>query len=270
MNSFVTDSESTLRLTVFLSVFLLLALLEMIIPRRKLTTSKARRWFVNLFISFLNTALVRILIPLAGVAAALFAQQRNWGLFNIVELPSLLSILIFLLLFDLTIYFQHRLFHVVPVFWRLHRMHHTDVDYDVTTGNRFHPASILLSSVIKLGLVIILGPLPIAVVVAEILLNATSMFNHSNIYIPLAADKALRNVIVTPDMHRIHHSVDEFEHNKNFGFNFPWWDKLFGTYLERPKLGQEEMEIGIRGFQDRESAGLLSLLMQPLKNNTRS
>lgn len=265
MNSLVTDSESALRLTVFLSVFLLLAVLELIIPRRQLIASKAQRWFVNLFISFFNTALIRVLIPLAGVAAAQLAQQRNWGVLNLIDLPPLLSIVIFLLLFDLTIYFQHRLFHAVPIFWRLHRMHHTDVDYDVTTGNRFHPGSILLSSVIKLGLVFLMGPLPIAIVVAEILLNATSMFNHSNIYIPIAADKALRNVIVTPDMHRIHHSVDEFEHNKNFGFNFPWWDRLFGTYLERPKLGQEEMEIGIDGFRDRESAGLLSLLLQPLK-----
>lgn len=265
MNSFVTDSESTLRLTVFLSVFLLLAVLELIIPRRTLTTSKARRWFVNLFISFFNTALIRILIPLAGVAAAQLAQQQNWGVLNLIELPPLLSILIFLLVFDFTIYFQHRLFHVVPVFWRLHRMHHTDVDYDVTTGNRFHPASILVSSVIKLGLVFLMGPLAIAIVVAEILLNATSMFNHSNIYLPLGVDKVLRNFIVTPDMHRIHHSVDRFEHNRNFGFNFPWWDRLFGTYLEQPKLGQKEMEIGIDGFRDRESTGLLSLLMQPLK-----
>ena len=171
----------------------------------------------------------------------------------------------FVLLFDLTIYFQHRLFHIVPVFWRLHRMHHTDVDYDVTTGNRFHPVSILLSSVIKLGLVVCLGPLPIAIVLAEILLNATSMFNHSNISIPVAADKVLRNIIVTPDMHRIHHSVDQLEHNRNFGFNFPWWDRLFGTYQQRPKLGQQEMEIGIAGFRDPESAGLLGLLLQPLK-----
>lgn len=265
MNSFVTDSESTLRLVVFLSVFLLLAMLELLIPRRKLTSSKARRWFVNLFLSVFNTGLIRVLIPLAGVAAAQLAQQQNWGILNLIDLPPLLSILIFLLVFDLTIYFQHRLFHVVPVFWRLHRMHHTDVDYDVTTGNRFHPASILVSSVIKLGLVFLMGPLAIAIVVAEILLNATSMFNHSNIYLPLGVDKVLRNFIVTPDMHRIHHSVDEFEHNRNFGFNFPWWDKLFGTYLEQPKLGQEEMDIGIDGFQDRQSTGLLSLLMQPLK-----
>jgi sterol desaturase/sphingolipid hydroxylase (fatty acid hydroxylase superfamily) len=265
MNSFITDSESTLRLTVFLSVFLLLALLELIIPRRKLTMPKARRWTVNIGISFFNTALIRLVVPLAGVAAAEFAQQRNWGVFNLLDLPPLLGILIFLLLFDLAIYFQHRLFHLVPLFWRLHRMHHTDMDYDVTTGNRFHPASILLSSLIKLGLVLVMGPLSVAIVLAEILLNATSMFNHSNISVPVAADRVLRMVIVTPDMHRIHHSVDEFEHNKNFGFNFPWWDRLFGTYLEQPRLSQEQMEIGIRGFQDRESAGFLSLLMQPLK-----
>ncbi|MEX2129963.1 MAG: sterol desaturase family protein [Pseudohongiellaceae bacterium] len=267
MNALVSDAESTLRLLVFLGVLLVLALLEWRFPRRPLHYSRPRRWFTNFGISFLNTAIVRVLLPIVGVGAALLAAERGWGLFNVLAVSAWLSIPLFLLVFDLTIYFQHRLFHLIPVLWRLHRMHHTDPDYDVSTGNRFHPLSILLSSLIKLALTVILGPPAVAVVIAEVLLNATSMFNHSNVYLPLWLDRRLRLLIVTPDMHRVHHSIDSLEHNRNFGFNFPWWDRLFGTYQDQPQLGHEAMQIGIAGFEDDRSVKLTSLLVQPLQKN---
>ena len=263
MNSLTSDSEAVLRLTIFIIVFLALAILEMIFPRRKLMMSKNRRWFTNIGMGVFNTVLIRVTIPLAGVGAALFAQDRNWGLLNLIGALDWVSIVIFLLLFDLVIYFQHRVFHFISPLWRLHRMHHTDVDYDVTTGNRFHPASILISTLIKLGLIFLMGPLPVAIVAAEVLLNITSMFNHSNIRISPRLDALLRYLIVTPDMHRVHHSVEHKEHNKNFGFNFPWWDRLFGTYLAQPESSHETMEIGIHGFQDNKSASFIRLLIQP-------
>ena len=206
-----------------------------------------------------------MILPIAGVGAAILAGERGWGLFNLLSVSPWLSVAIFLLAFDLTIYFQHRLFHVIPIVWRLHRMHHTDVDYDVSTGNRFHPISIVLSSLIKLALILLLGPLPVAVLIAELLLNATSMFNHSNLKLSAALDKALRYFIVTPDMHRVHHSVNANEHNRNFGFNFPWWDRLFGTYQNQPELKHDKMEIGIAGFRDQNSIELHQLFTQPLK-----
>lgn len=265
MNSLVADSETTLRLLLFVAVFVLLAILERVRPRRQLTIARSRRWTTNLGLSALNTFAVRIVVPLAGVGAAVLAQERGWGLFNWTELPVWLEIAAFLLLFDLTIYLQHRLFHWQPLLWRMHRMHHTDVDYDLTTGNRFHPGSILISAAIKLGLVLLFGPVPVAIVLAEILLNATSMFNHSNIYLPPQLDKILRRVVVTPDMHRVHHSIEADEHNRNFGFNFPWWDHLFGTYQDQPRLPHADMVIGIKGFEGNESAELLKLLVQPLR-----
>jgi sterol desaturase/sphingolipid hydroxylase (fatty acid hydroxylase superfamily) len=246
-------------------VLVVLAALEHYFPRRHLDYSRSRRWITNFGISFFNTALVRVLLPVVGVGAALLATERGWGLFNLLQVSPWLSTPVFLLAFDLTIYFQHRLFHVLAPLWLLHRMHHTDPDYDVSTGNRFHPLSIVMSSVIKLGLIILMGPLASAVVIAEVLLNATSMFNHSNLRISDRLDRALRFFIVTPDMHRIHHSTDKLEHNRNFGFNFPWWDRLFGTYQNQPKLGHENMEIGIIGFRTQASIKILPLLVQPMK-----
>lgn len=265
MNSFVADSESAIRLGVFLSVLAVVAVLEHCSPRRRLNHSKGRRWLSNFSISVCNTALVKAVLPIAGVGAAIYAGGQGWGLFNLLSAPAWFSILVFLILFDLTIYFQHRLFHAVPVLWRLHRMHHTDVDYDVSTGIRFHPLSILLSSLIKLGLILLIGPLPVAVILAEVLLNATSMFNHSNFKIAGNVDRVLRCFIVTPDMHRVHHSVNSAEHRRNFGFNFPWWDRLFGTYKEQPRLGHDDMELGVTGFRGRNSIKLLHLLVQPLQ-----
>lgn len=266
MNSLIADSEAFLRLGAFFTIFMLLICLEWSFPRRKLAIPRMRRWMSNIGISIFNTAFVKVIFPVAGIGAALLAKEKQWGLFNQIELPSWLGIILFLLIFDLTIYLQHRLFHAVPFLWRLHRMHHTDVDYDVTTGSRFHPVSILLSSIIKFLLVVALGAAPIAILIAEVLLNATSMFNHSNLKIPVGWDRHLRRFIVTPDMHRVHHSVVPSEHSHNFGFNFPWWDRLLGTYLAQPRSGHEAMEIGINGFRDRKSTNFFWLLIQPLAN----
>ena len=266
MNNLIADSESSIRLVIFLGMFLLLAVAEVLFPRRKPVYSKPKRWLSNLTISALNTLVVRISFPIAGVAAALLAQDRQWGLLNQLPVAAWLNIIIFLLLFDLTIYWQHRLFHVVPWLWRFHRMHHTDVDYDLTTGNRFHPVSILISAAIKIALVIGLGASAAAILIAEVVLNVTAMFNHSNVKLSEGVDRILRIILVTPDMHRIHHSTDSIEHNANFGFNFPWWDRIFGSYIDQPKATHDTIDIGIAGFQDQESIDIFSLLIQPFKN----
>jgi sterol desaturase/sphingolipid hydroxylase (fatty acid hydroxylase superfamily) len=258
-------SEASIRLGIFLAVFLFLAGVEVFLPRRRLQYSKTARWLSNISLTLVNTVIARLVVPVAGVAAALTAEQQQWGLLNYATLPNWFELVLFLLAFDLAIYFQHRVFHAVPFLWRLHRMHHTDRDYDVTTGNRFHPLSIVISNLIKTALILLTGPSALAVIVAEILLNACSMFNHSNLRIPLIVDRFLRLIMVTPDMHRVHHSTDHHEHNCNFGFNFPWWDRLFGTYLAQPALGHDNMEIGIEGFRDSRSEKLLPLLKQPLQ-----
>lgn len=270
MNSLIADTESGLRFAVFIGAFCVLAMAELLFPRRRLAYSKSVRWANNLAISVFNTILVGIVVPLAGVGAALLAQEQQWGLFFLISdrvyFPHWLSVLVFLFVFDLVIYTQHRLFHVVPVLWRFHRMHHTDLDYDLTTGIRFHPISILISSLIKIALVLFCGASVTAILLAEVLLSTTSLFNHSNLKLGDRLDTVLRKVIVTPDMHRIHHSTDRFEHNHNFGFNFPWWDRMFGSYLDKPKSSQEELDIGISGLQGNESMHFLPLLWQPFQN----
>lgn len=244
-------------------VLFVLMLTELRAPRRKLHYSKRQRWITNFTLSLSNAVIVSILLPVVGIGAAVLAQENGWGLFTVTNTPSWLSIPLYLLAFDLTIYFQHRLFHAVPPLWKLHRMHHSDVDYDVSTGVRFHPLSIVLSSLIKLGLIFLLGPVAVAVLIAEVLLNATSMFNHSNWKLPENLDALLRLVVVTPDVHRVHHSSNSREYNHNFGFSFPWWDRLFGTYQAQPDRQHEEMDIGIPGLQNTESTKIGSLLTQP-------
>ncbi len=274
MNSLIADGESSTRLAIFLSIFITLAFLELIIPCKKIATDKFKRWLNNIVLSLINTALVKVIIPLAGIAAAVLAGEQQWGLLNNVfdSTGSLnyffewFAITLFLIIFDLTIYFQHRLFHAIPFLWRFHRMHHSDIDYDLTTGIRFHPISIALSSIIKIALILIMGAPVFAVLLAEVLLNATSMFNHSNLKLPKRFEFFLRKLIVTPDMHRIHHSVNSAEHNYNFGFNFPWWDRLFGTYLDNVDKPSEEIDIGIEGLQDASSSNLFSMLWQPVKD----
>ncbi len=250
MNEFVMNHEMAIRLGVFLGVFILVAVAEMLSPRRVLTTSKGVRWFGNLGIVFINTVAVRALFPMAAVGMALLAEERGWGVLNNVDIPGWLAVVIAVVVLDFIIYLQHVMFHAVPLLWRLHMMHHADLDFDVTTGARFHPGEIIVSMLLKLAAISVLGPSILAVLIFEVLLNATAMFNHSNWRIPVAIDKVLRCFVVTPDMHRLHHSVIVRETNSNFGFNLPWWDRLFGTYRAQPEQGHEGMTIGLVQFRD--------------------
>jgi len=253
--------ESFIRLAAFLSIFITVAIWESLSPRRQLTTSKTRRWVSNISITLLGTAIVRGIFPVLAVAFA--ANQTNLGILNQVSLPFSLKVFIGVLAFDFIIYFQHVLFHTVPILWRLHMMHHADLDIDVTTGLRFHPIEIILSMVIKITAVILIGPPVLAVILFEILLNGTSMFNHGNLRIPVEIDRVLRFIIVTPDMHRVHHSVVIRETNSNFGFNFPLWDRLFRTYRPQPAAGHEKMVIGLSQFRDHKLLTFPRLLLLP-------
>jgi sterol desaturase/sphingolipid hydroxylase (fatty acid hydroxylase superfamily) len=257
-------SEAWTRLSFFAGVFLAMALWEVLAPLRPSSTSKAKRWSINLAIVGINTILLRVLFPTAAVGVAWLAVRRDWGLLNNVELPYWLSFVGSVVALDLVVYLQHVLFHAVPALWRLHMVHHADLDFDVTTGNRFHPIEILLSMLVKTAAVVVLGPPVAAVLAFEVLLNATSMFNHGNVRIPPALDRALRLLVVTPDMHRVHHSVIPVETNSNFGFNLPWWDRLLGTYRAQPRAGHLGMTIGVRQFRDPERLTLARLLALPI------
>jgi len=258
-------SEPFIRLGVFAGVFLVVAILQLLAPRRTLTMGLGRRWPGNLGVVALNTLLVRLVFPTTAVGLAVIAEARGWGLFHAVTVPGWFAFAASALLLDLTIYFQHILFHAVPVLWRVHRMHHADLDFDVTTGLRFHPIEIVLSALIKLTVVAALGAPPLAVIAFEIVLNATAMFNHSNLRIPLGVDPVLRLLLVTPDMHRVHHSVVPRETNSNFGFSIPWWDRLFGTYLAQPASGHDAMMIGIDEFRELPELRLDRMLSQPFR-----
>ncbi len=260
MLSITTD---TLRFGSFAVIFVVLALAEHFFPRRPLSVSKSQRWFVNLSIVALDNLLVRMLIPLAPIALAERARIEGWGLFNLFGLTGWQELVASILFLDLVIYLQHRLFHRVPLLWRLHRVHHTDLDLDVTTGTRFHPLEILLSLGVKMGAVLALGASPLAVLLFEVLLNATSMFSHADLRIPLKMDRLLRMIVVTPDMHRVHHSVYPVETDSNFGFNVPWWDRLLGTYRAQPRDGHDKMLIGLREFRDQAQLGIWQLLTLP-------
>lgn len=253
----------TLRLVAFIGVFVVLAVAESLWPRRALTVAKARRWMANLAIVALDTLAARLLLPLAPVALAAHVQANGWGLFPLLHIKGPVEIVTSLLLFDLLIYWQHRLFHRLPLLWRLHRMHHTDLDLDVSSGTRFHPLEILLSLLIKMAAVTVLGVSPAALVLFEILLNATSMFSHANLRLPLALDRWLRLAVVTPDMHRVHHSVLVRETDSNFGFNLPWWDRLFGSYTAQPRDGHDAMRIGLKEWRDQDNLHLWALLRIP-------
>jgi sterol desaturase/sphingolipid hydroxylase (fatty acid hydroxylase superfamily) len=248
MNPF--DYEPAVRFGSFAAVFVLMALAEIVFPRRHLSTAKSPRWLSNLGLVFVNTLAVRFLLPLGAVAMAFLAEARGWGVFNNLSLPPWLAVVLSVVALDLAIYLQHVLFHAVPVLWRLHMVHHADLDFDVTTGLRFHTVEILLSMGIKLAVVVLLGSPPVAVLLFEVILNATSMFNHGNIRLPAWLDRGLRLLVVTPDMHRVHHSVLARETNSNFGFNVPWWDFLFGTYRAQPVAGHEKMTIGLSQYRD--------------------
>jgi sterol desaturase/sphingolipid hydroxylase (fatty acid hydroxylase superfamily) len=245
MESYLVQHEPWLRLSAFGAVLAAMALWELRAPRRALGRSRLQRWPANLGLIVLNTALLRLILPMTAIGLAALATERGWGVLNPLALPPWLALAAAVAALDLAMYFQHVLFHAVPALWRLHRVHHADSDFDVTTGVRFHPAEMLISALIKLGAVAALGPPVLAVLVFEVLLNATSMFNHGNVRLPLAADRLLRRLIVTPDMHRVHHSAVPRESNSNFGFALSWWDRLFGTYLAQPAAGHERMTIGV-------------------------
>ncbi len=261
--SWILNHEPAIRLGAFLGIFAVMALWELVGARRRLTTGKGARWFANLGITVVNTVVVRFIFPTAAVGMAVVAAERGWGVLNQVSAPAAVTIVAAVLFLDLAIYLQHVMFHAVPMFWRLHMVHHADVDFDVTTGLRFHPVEIVLSMLIKLGVVLILGPPVVAVLIFEVLLNATAMFNHGNVRIGTLLDRVLRWFVVTPDMHRVHHSVVPQETNSNFGFNLPWWDRLFGTYKAQPAAGQEGMTIGLEQYQEQRRQSLAWMLVLP-------
>jgi sterol desaturase/sphingolipid hydroxylase (fatty acid hydroxylase superfamily) len=255
--------EARIRLGIFLGTFIAMVLLEMAAPRRRRRQSKATRWGINLGLTVINLVVARFTLGAAAYATAMYARQHGWGLLNNVGWPRWATFLFAILALDLAIYLQHVTFHVLPVFWRLHRVHHADLDYDVTTGLRFHPFEIIVSMIYKVALVSALGPEPWAVVAFEALLNASSMFHHSNVRLPAALDRVLRCLIVTPDMHIVHHSAVVHETNSNFSFCVSLWDRLFGTYRAAPAAGPVDVTIGVEDLRDPSAVGLASMIMLP-------
>ena len=260
-------NEAFIRLGVFLLGLIMFIAWEHFAPRRPLNFLRSRRWVSNIGMSLLNQLSLRLVFPVLAVGLAVVVQQRGWGLLNVLGLSGWLSFLISLLLLDLAIYVQHIVFHRIGWLWRLHRVHHTDLDFDVTTAVRFHPVEIILSMLIKMMLVVVLGVAPLAVLIFEIVLNLTALFNHSNIAMPAKLDRLLRRVVVTPDMHRVHHSAEPNETNSNFGFNLPWWDYLFNTYRAQPLKGHDDMMVGLQEFRAEEDLALSGLLLLPFRKH---
>lgn len=249
-SAFVLAYEPTIRLSVFIGLVVIFAWSEWLRPRRPLTVPKSTRWFTNIAIVVIDSALVRILFPAAAVGIAFWAQGEGYGLFNMISAPAWVAGLASIILLDFAVWLSHLLSHKIPIIWRLHRMHHSDRDFDVSTAIRFHPIEIIVSMIYKVAWVIALGAPAWSVILFEIILNGVAMFNHSNTKLPLAVDRILRLIIVTPDMHRVHHSTNPDETDSNYGFNFPFWDRLFGTYIDQPELGHDEMEIGLAAWRD--------------------
>ncbi len=263
MTETILTAEVAIRLGSFAGIFTLMVLWEIAAPRRQLSVSRWHRWPSNLGIIAFNTVMLRIVAPTAAVGLAMIGEERGWGLLNNLQPYLCVAVLVSVVFLDFAIYLQHIMFHAVPTLWRLHRLHHADLDIDVTTGARFHPIEILLSMAIKIAVVVALGPPALAVLVFEVLLNATSMFNHGNVRVPPGIDRALRWLMVTPDMHRVHHSITPREANSNFGFNLAWWDRLAGTYRAQPALGHTAMIIGIEQFRTPRDLRLDRMLAQP-------
>jgi len=263
MSEYILSHESGIRLGFFIGILILMGFWESIAPRRPYSMSKRSRWIANLGIVVIDSLILRLAFPVTAVYIASLNEGSGRGFLNQSGLPYWLAIVIGVLLLDFIIYLQHAIFHAFPIFWRLHMMHHTDLDFDTTTGVRFHPLEILLSMVIKIGAVFVLGIVPLAVILFEILLNATSLFNHGNVRLPQPIDRVLRLFVVTPEMHRVHHSVIIRETNSNFGFNLPWWDRLLGTYRSIPAAGHEGMTIGLSHFRDPGELTLPRLLVLP-------
>ena len=263
MSEYILSHESGIRLGFFIGILILMGFWESIAPRRPYSMSKRSRWIANLGIVVIDSLILRLAFPVTAVYIASLNEGSGRGFLNQSGLPYWLAIVIGVLLLDFIIYLQHATFHAFPIFWRLHMIHHTDLDFDTTTGVRFHPLEILLSMVIKIGAVFVLGIVPLAVILFEILLNATSLFNHGNVRLPQPIDRVLRLFVVTPEMHRVHHSVIIRETNSNFGFNLPWWDRLLGTYRSIPAAGHEGMTIGLSHFRDPGELTLPHLLVLP-------
>ena len=258
--------ETTIRVVFFVGVFALVALWELASPRRVLRLSRRQRWVANVGVVIINTALVRLMFPVAALGVAATAATEGWGVLNHWAVPFWLAVPLAVVAMDFVIWLQHVMVHAVPALWRLHRVHHADIDYDLTTGARFHPIEILLSMGIKFATIVLLGAPVLAVLVFEILLSACAMFNHGNIRLPAGVDRVLRWFMVTPDMHRVHHSVEDDESNSNFGFNLTWWDRLFGTYQAEPRAGQVGMTIGIRSHTDPDEVDRLpGMLTMPFR-----
>lgn len=257
------EREELYRLGIFLTLFGLFAVWEILKPRKKRVGNKGVRWFSNLALVSMNTLLVPVIVPIVALTMASLAGERGWGLLNNYEVPYPVSVILSVIILDFIIYLQHIMFHAVPVLWRLHRVHHSDVDLDVTSGTRFHLIEIVISMMIKVGAISLLGPPVFAVLLFEVLLNGTAMFNHANIRLPLPVDRVLRLFVVTPDMHRIHHSVINEELNTNFGFNLPWWDYICGTYRAQPVQGHDGMTIGVDRFRSTRDQYPDRLLLQP-------
>ena len=263
----VVANEPWIRFGFFLGVFVLVATWELLSPRRTLLLPRKTRWISNLGIVLINTVIVRLVFPTAAVGVAAFCATKGWGLLNYYILPKYLAMLLAVVAMDFVIWLQHVMAHAIPLIWRLHRVHHADLDYDLTTGSRFHPIEILMSMLVKFAAIVVLGPSVMAVLIFEIMLNATAMFNHGNFRLPVSLDKFLRLFLVTPDMHRVHHSVIEDECNSNFGFNLPWWDRLFGTYTAHAREPQISMQIGLLWHSNpAEVARLDGMLLMPFKS----
>lgn len=266
----IIQYDGLIRLSAFISMLIIMGLLENIIPRRALTESRVKRWTSNLSVTAINSVLLRLLFPISAVVVAFYAENNHIGLFNsAININYLWSVILSILFFDLVIYWQHRLFHLIPVLWRVHRVHHVDLDIDVSTGIRFHPIEIILSLLIKYVAIIVIGAPAVSVVLFQVILNVTSMFNHSNIHLPFIVDKIIRLIIVTPDMHRVHHSDIVVETNSNYGFNLSIWDKIFGSYRAQPILGHLGMIIGIKEIRDtKDCVNLFGILKLPFTKKT--
>lgn len=262
----IVANEKTVRMSCFFGMIFVMASWEWLSPCRALSIPRAIHWANNLGIVFLNSFLLRLVFPAAAVGVALTGAEQNWGLFNQVSVSPVIAIILSIIVMDLVIYLQHVMVHAIPLLWRLHRVHHADPDYDFTTGARFHPIEIFLSMLIKFATIVLLGPPVVAVIIFEVILNLMAMFNHGNVQLPKALDRVIRWFVVTPDMHRVHHSIHDDEANSNFGFNLSLWDRLFGTYRDQPRDGHEEMTIGIRKYREaRDVTWLPGMLWLPFR-----
>jgi sterol desaturase/sphingolipid hydroxylase (fatty acid hydroxylase superfamily) len=270
MDDLLITHEAIIRSGLFMGLLGIMILWEFLVPRRVLTLPRKPRWVTNISIVVTDIIVLRLLFPVAAVETAVIAQSRGLGMLNNIDIPVSVQVLIAIVLLDVLIYMQHVLFHLFPWLWRVHRVHHTDLDFDATTAIRFHPVEIILSMLIKMLRVILIGPPVIAVIIYEIILNGVAVFNHSNVDIPVGIDALLRRIIVTPDMHRVHHSVIRAETDSNFGNFLSCWDRFFNTYREQPEAGHSGMEIGLTEFRDRQSQRFSSLLLLPFQRSGRS